>query len=47
MKIASEDTEQQINLSIKHSLVLLNAILGLAFCHYAVYLAVKVFTAIF
>ena len=47
MKITSEDTVEQIKLSIKHSLVLTNAILGLAFCHYAVYLVAKVFTAIF
>ena len=47
MKITSEDTNQQIKLSIKHSLILMNAILGLAFCHYAVYLVAKVFAAIF
>ncbi len=47
MKITSKDTDEQIKLSIMYCLILTNAILGLAFVNYAVYLVAKVFTAIF
>ncbi len=47
MKITSKDTDEQIKLSIMYCLILTNAILGLAFAHYLVFLAAKLFTAIF
>lgn len=47
MKIETKSTEEQIQSSKKNCLVLINALLGLAFMHYFVYLSTKLIAWIF
>jgi len=47
MKIETKSTEEQIQSSKKNCLVLINALLGLAFLHYFVYLSTKLIAWIF
>jgi len=47
MTIETKSVEEQIVSSKKNCLVLVNALLGLAFMHYFVYLTVQVYNWIF
>ena len=47
MKIETKSTEEQIQSSKKNCLVLINALLGLAFMHYFVYLSTRLIAWIF